>query len=507
MLILGLAISILSVSYINVVLNDSSDIITETVANTESLRINDALDEVEATVKIMENYVIATLTSAEALSDPAYLAAYTASAKETFFAASENTDKAVAFYLRFDPELTNSKAGFFISCKAGGNSFEELTPTDLTDWENAPYEKVCWFSEPKEKGVPTWILPYHNPNNDIKMVSYVSPLYIGRTFVGVAGVDMKFSTLSDMVDAVSVYDNGFAYITDESGAMLHSAADEHTLNKSSTDHGFAEESRALDNRMTLVIHADYSDIQSDAYNMIIIIIIVLLLIMAVFILITYFLTRKIVYPLKQLTDAAETLADGKTELDLDSCNTGDEVEVLADSMKKTAEKLHGYMSYINALAYRDSLTGVKNSTAYKEAIANVDVKIRTGENPNLAVLLCDINCLKKTNDRYGHEIGNRLIVKAAKVICGIFKHSPVFRVGGDEFVVFLEGEDFENREALVALLDETCEKTFVAAGEETIPVSIARGLELLRSGLDASIEDAVNRADKKMYENKKATQN
>ena len=240
--------------------------------------------------------------------------------------------------------------------------------------------------------------------------------------------------------------------------------------------------------------------------MIIIIIVVLLLIMAVFILITYVITKKIVYPLRELTDAAETLADGNTELNLSSCDTGDEVEVLADSMKKTAEKLHGYMSYINALAYRDSLTGVKNSTAYKEATTNIDIKIRMGENLSLAILLCDINCLKKTNDRYGHEIGNRLIIKSAKVICDVFKHSPVFRIGGDEFVVFLEGEDFENRDALVALLDSACDNSFVAAGEETIPVSIARGLECYSHGVDISVEDVVRRADKKMYENKKASQ-
>jgi diguanylate cyclase (GGDEF)-like protein len=238
--------------------------------------------------------------------------------------------------------------------------------------------------------------------------------------------------------------------------------------------------------------------------MIIIIIVIMLLVMAIFIFITYVITKKIVRPLKQITDAAGVIAEGKTDLDLKFCNTGDEVEILADSMKKTAEKLHGYMSYINALAYRDSLTGVKNLTAFKEATANIDVKISSGENPSIAVVVCDINCLKKTNDRYGHEIGNRLIIKATKVICDIFKHSPVFRIGGDEFVVILEGEDFENREALVSALDDACDNTFISAGEETIPVSIARGLELLNSEFDVSFVDAVNRADKKMYENKKS---
>lgn len=503
MLILGLSISILCISYINIVLNDSSNVITESVANTEALRINESLNKIESTVKIMENYVLSTLDGVSGLTYETYLNAYSQSAKETFFAALEHTEVAVAFYLRFAPELTNnSVAGFFISCEAGGHNFSELTPTDLADWETAPYEKVCWYRVPKEKGEPTWLLPYHNPNNDVTMISYVIPLYLNRTFIGVVGIDMEFSTLAGMVDEISVYDNGFAYVSDGGDTVYYSAADEHTLNKAHTSHGFAEEVRSLNNGMNLVIHADYSDIQSDAYRMIIIIIVIMILVMAIFIFITFVITKKIVRPLKQITDAAGVIAEGKTDLDLNFCNTGDEVEILADSMKKTAEKLHGYMSYINALAYRDSLTGVKNLTAFKEATANIDVKISSGEYPSIAVVVCDINCLKKTNDRYGHEIGNSLIIKATKVICDIFKHSPVFRIGGDEFVVILEGEDFENREALISALDDACDNTFISAGEETIPVSIARGLELLNSEFDVSFVDAVNRADKKMYENK-----
>lgn len=504
MLILGVAISLISVAYINTVLKNDSDIITETVANTEALRINDLLRKTTAKVQIMENYVHSTLLEPERLSDEAYRATYTQNAKKALFAVAEGAETSVAFYLRFAPELTSATAGFFISRESGGKQFSEKTPTDLTDWENAPKEKVCWYSEPLKAEKAVWLLPYCKPSSDVKMVSYVIPVYIDGSFVGVVGMDMEFETLTQMVDSISVYDNGFAYLSDSEENIFYSAADEHTLNRAHTNHGFAEEIRTLDNRMNLVIHADYSDIQSDAYRMVLLIIVIVLLIMAAFIFLTYLITRKIVRPVKQITEAAESLADGNTELKLDSCNTGDEIEVLATSMKKTSEKLRGYMSYINALAYRDALTGVKNRTAYNEAAANMNVKMGSNKNISYAVLVADINKLKSANDKYGHDAGNQLIIKASKIICDIFKHSPVFRFGGDEFIVILENEDFEKREELVRLMDERCAESSVAVTGGTIGVSIARGLEAYTPAIHESFEDVFSRADRKMYENKKS---
>ena len=67
---------------------------------------------------------------------------------------------------------------------------------------------------------------------------------------------------------------------------------------------------------------------------------------------------------------------------------------------------------------------------------------------------------------------------------------------------FTTREDFENRDALIAQLDAVCEKTCISAGEEQIPVSIARGIESFDVDVDITIEEVVNRADKNMYKHK-----
>ena len=502
MLVLGISISIISVLYIRSILNEDSDIITESVANTEALKINDILGKIENRVQIMENYILATYED-EVITDPDKRDEYIKSVKDTFYVITETAKYPAAFYFRLDPSITDGTAGFYVSRTSTGSHFVDLTPTDLTGWESAPREEVCWFSEPKAAGEPTWVLPYLNPHSDLNIISYVIPVYVNHSFIGIVGIDVDRSTLAEVVDNISVYDNGFAYLADNDGNVLYSAVDDHTLNRAHTDHGFAEEVRALDNNMRLVVHADYSDIQRDAYRMVLIIIGIVALVMLCFIYGTYILTKKIVDPLKKLADAAEDMADGKIELDLSSCKTGDEIELVADSMQKTSEKLNGYITYINGLAYRDSLTGVKNRAAYSEAIAKLDMRLVTEENIHFAVLVADINMLKATNDKYGHEIGNQLIIRTSKIICDVFKRSPVFRLGGDEFAVILENEDYENRESLVAQMDERCAESFVSIPGGQIEVSVARGFASYDRTLHHVFESVFTDADKQMYNNKK----
>ena len=215
------------------------------------------------------------------------------------------------------------------------------------------------------------------------------------------------------------------------------------------------------------------------------------------------ITKRIISPLKKLTSAVEMLADGNVDIKLDDCKTGDEIGFLAEAFEKTTEKLKGYMTYINELAYKDSLTGIRNRTAYSEAITELDVKMKLGECEPFGIVVADVNGLKITNDKYGHEIGNKLLIKSSKAICDVFKRSPVFRIGGDEFVVILKGEDLENYAELLCLLDNRLDRTFINVGETSFKVSVARAVAIYDSDTDSSFDDVFNSADKKMYENKK----
>lgn len=171
---------------------------------------------------------------------------------------------------------------------------------------------------------------------------------------------------------------------------------------------------------------------------------------------------------------------------------------IENEVQEKAEQKHHLMS-AERMARRDELTGIKNKNAFTEQSQIIDKKIR--KNPSsweFGVVMCDVNNLKTINDTRGHSFGDEAIQKASQMICEIFKHSPVFRIGGDEFIVLLKDNDYKNREELLALLREesiTNKKTRVG------PV-VASGLAVYEPGRDKEFSDVFNRADSLMYENK-----
>ena len=151
------------------------------------------------------------------------------------------------------------------------------------------------------------------------------------------------------------------------------------------------------------------------------------------------------------------------------------------------------------LARRDELTGVKNKIAYTELEKSVQSNINNGMDYLLfALVVCDSNNLKKINDTEGHVAGDEYIKKTAMLLCATFVHSPVFRVGGDEFVVFLRGSDFSNRDKLMKSLRSQVQAN-LKSGSGPI---LASGMAEFIPGSDTLVSEIFDRADKEMYKNK-----
>jgi diguanylate cyclase (GGDEF)-like protein len=177
---------------------------------------------------------------------------------------------------------------------------------------------------------------------------------------------------------------------------------------------------------------------------------------------------------------------------------GDDTHLVV-GVSNVDEQIRREQEHQNAVrvANQDPLTGVKSKHAYVEEEERINKLIRERIAEPFAVAVCDINGLKEVNDRYGHIAGDKYIKSACRKICQIFKHSPVFRVGGDEFVVILRESDFRNRYDLIAEMD----LQNIASnnkGEGTIAI----GLSEYRPEGDDFVSDVFARADKIMYESK-----
>ena len=146
----------------------------------------------------------------------------------------------------------------------------------------------------------------------------------------------------------------------------------------------------------------------------------------------------------------------------------------------------------------DALTGIRNKYAYLEAAEKLDRSILENNTQSFAIVILDINDLKKVNDTKGHNAGDEMIRAACRIICDTFKKSPVFRVGGDEFAVIPQGDDYDNIDTLMASIRDRNEKA--KANDEVV---IACGMARFDRKESKKVEEVFERADKAMYENKK----
>lgn len=165
--------------------------------------------------------------------------------------------------------------------------------------------------------------------------------------------------------------------------------------------------------------------------------------------------------------------------------------------------LHSYHEQsLDTIAYTDSMTGLKNYAAYTHIKEQMVQQLTSDPNTHFAIAVMDVNNLKKVNDKYGHKAGDALLCCASKLLCDVFKRSPVCRIGGDEFVAILESYDYENREALYnAFLERMQTATFTFEDVE-LPLSAALGLCAYDHNRHHSFDDVFQEADSTMYENK-----
>lgn len=168
-----------------------------------------------------------------------------------------------------------------------------------------------------------------------------------------------------------------------------------------------------------------------------------------------------------------------------------------DAAVRQEEEYVQQLSQAQQQANRDALTGVKNRHAYLSAEDQLDQRIKGGSGLEFAIVVFDVNDLKTVNDTEGHQAGDQYLRDACKIICDVFKHSPVFRVGGDEFAVIAEGSDYEHIDELIAEV-----AAHNAEADGTGGIVIACGMAKYDG--DPCVAVVFERADLGMYANKGA---
>lgn len=156
--------------------------------------------------------------------------------------------------------------------------------------------------------------------------------------------------------------------------------------------------------------------------------------------------------------------------------------------------------------HRDRLTGLLNRAGLHERL-ELAVASRRAADRLLAVCFLDLDGFKAINDRFGHAVGDLLLVEVARRLSGCVRESDtVARLGGDEFVLLLEGETRPGE--LLDLLERILQRVSqqVPGGSQPLRVGVSIGVTLCHSATDTP-QNLLEQADEAMYEAKRGGRN
>ena len=479
---------------------------------------------IEQSAHLLEGHVLRALLDLQDLQrDETLRSKYSRAIRNASHNVAAYTKGALSSFVRFAPGIAPADFDIYCHYDPESDSFREFPITDLSKYAPDQREYVGWFYEPAAKGRPMWMKPYYNANTKRHIFSYVIPMFKEGRFIGVVGMDVDFSQLRDAVSAVdSEYEKGKSFLTDGQGVILYhkdmptgthwptafklSAIPDLTLPDTGEDGLISyfrdgEEKRlayrSLRNGMRFALSSKVEDLYRESDELLRKTIWHVCIIATLFALITLWVTNRITSPIRELSAAIRRMGAGDLDVKVEHRGS-DEIGQMADAFQSMAEQLKARVTNIRCLAYQDALTGIRNKTAFMD-LRNRLLEDMDKGTARFALMMLDVNGLKQVNDRLGHTTGDQLIQEACRIICQAFKRSPVFRVGGDEFIVVLENADLDNLNDIMRTMQESIDERN-RKSDSGFYVSIASGVAHYAEGM--SLEGLLKEADENMYRNK-----
>ena len=160
---------------------------------------------------------------------------------------------------------------------------------------------------------------------------------------------------------------------------------------------------------------------------------------------------------------------------------------------------------LKRIATVDNLTGIFNRFYY-ENVLNQELSNRRNSTVQMTQLLVDVDNFKGINDKYGHLVGDKVLIDIAKRLKQqVRREDLVARLGGDEFVVLIKDISADDAEKLAEKITESMEEPIVVL-DSPLNVSISVGVHHIDPEKD-SVHSAINKSDRAMYLVKQSEKN
>ena len=516
----------ISLHYVNSAIEFHSSETLNSLALLKTMDLDSRVGRIENAVYFLKTYIEDTIDEKTFFSDSSYAKSFVNKTVPIALEMSRSIPFAGSIYFCLDAEdyndlclryMVNDSLGTFLDTTEG---FSRHNTEKIADLD--------WYIQAKRVGRESWfnhkVLEASFDYTDA--MSFIAPIYRNGKFLGVCGVDIGMHQLRDVTDNLN-YESGFCFLVDTHKNILFHRDFPAGLNEedfyrseecialfSFFDNAYIDTGknyvykwngenhritlRRLHNGMLIVISVPEKELFYLKNIMLWKLLLFLILAILFFALYSNYSARKIIIPVKQLTDAASRIARGELNTKI-TYKSDNELGHLADSIRKISIELREYISYIRNLAYNDAMTGIRNKTAYIDTRKLLERRIDDG----LAVFtlyVFDVNGLKKMNDTMGHEFGDMLIKDTASILKTLFDEKNVYRTGGDEFVVIEEDSSKEQIEENFAAFDKIMADFNIKNDRYKRELSVSKGAAIFDEKIDKDFNSVFARADKAMYE-------
>ena len=390
------------------------------LADGKASEINPILVQVEHSVSALEQRLLLTLDEEQFVFNESYRQDYLRESEVWFEDIARFTPGAATSWFRLEKERFGPTAGIFMTTDHF-SGFVSVKPTNLADYAENDREHVGWYYEPLALGKPMWMHPYENKNVAIKMITYVIPLYRQGKFLGVVGMDIEMAYLKRFVDDIR-WDDACAFLFDSDGNLMYHQdyPDGHPAIMFDAELAHLAESAMSGNTDTMytwkwhedTFHVVYARLQNGSVlalalsdgvarrariQITVMRLFLLLVIACLLFFMGYFVVRRILTPISQLTESARRLSRG--ELGTVIAYHGDnEIGLLSHSLRMMEKQLKEYISYIRMQAESERKAkelALNASRAKSDFLANMSHEIRT---PINAVLGMNEMILRENTD-------------------------------------------------------------------------------------------------------------
>ncbi|MBU0719856.1 diguanylate cyclase [bacterium] len=163
-------------------------------------------------------------------------------------------------------------------------------------------------------------------------------------------------------------------------------------------------------------------------------------------------------------------------------------------------KQENYKKELEHLSVTDSLTGIGNRRFFQQKIEEECARSKRYKHM-LSMIIFDIDHFKQVNDKYGHAVGDEVLIEYSRLISSMLRENDVFcRIGGEEFAVILPHANLEDSLKIAEKFRESVESS-----KKIIPITMSFGLAEYIQG--ESVDTIFKRADKALYDAKESGRN